>query len=51
MDPVLLLTLILIVAAIAWSFVQIRTLNRRLTSLEKQYLALVAEIEEKIFPN
>ena len=33
MDPALLLTLILIVAAIAWSFVQIRTLNRRLTSL------------------
>ena len=51
MDPALLLTLILIVAAIAWNFVQIRTLNRRLTSLEKQYLALVAEIEEKIFPN
>ena len=51
MDPVLLLTLILIVAAITWSFLQIRTLNRRLTSLEKQHLALVAEIEDKIFPN
>ncbi len=51
MDPVLLLSLTLIVAAIAWSFVQISTLHRRLTSLEKQHLALVAEIEEKIFPN
>ncbi len=51
MDPALLLTLILIVAAIAWSFMQIRTLSRRLTSLEKQHLALVAEIEDKIFPN
>ncbi len=51
MDPALLLTLILIVAAIAWSFMQIRTLSRRLTSLEKQHLALVAEIEEKIFQN
>jgi hypothetical protein len=51
MDPVLLLTLILIVAAIAWSFVQIRTLNRRLISLEKQHLALVAEIEEKLYPS
>jgi hypothetical protein len=51
MDSELLLTLILIVAAIAWSFVQIRTLNRRLTSLEKQHLALVAEIEEKIYPS
>jgi hypothetical protein len=51
MDPALLLTLILIVAAIAWSFMQIRTLSRRLASLEKQHLALVAEIEDKIFPN
>ncbi len=51
MDTALLLTLILIVAAIAWSFVQIRTLNRRLASLEKQHLALVAEIEEKIYPS
>ena len=51
MDSELLLTLILIVAAIAWSFVQIRTLNRRLASLEKQHLALVAEIEEKIYPS
>jgi hypothetical protein len=51
MDPALLLTLILIVAVIAWSFVQIRTLNRRLISLEKQHLALVAEIEEKLYPS
>jgi len=51
MDTALLLTLILIVAVIAWSFVQIRTLNRRLASLEKQHLALVAEIEEKIYPS
>ena len=51
MDPVLLLSLTLIVAAIAWCFVQISILNRRLTSLEKQHLALVAEIEEKIFPD
>ncbi len=50
MDPVLLLSLTLIVVAIAWSFVQISTLHRRLTSLEKQHLALVAEIEEKVFP-
>lgn len=51
MDPVLLLSLTLIVAAVAWSFVQISTLNRRLTALEKQHLALVAEMEEKMFPN
>jgi hypothetical protein len=49
MEPALLLTLILIVAAIAWCFVQVRNLNRRLTSLEKQHLAMVAEIEEKLF--
>jgi hypothetical protein len=49
MEFTLPLTLVLIVAAIAWSFVQVRSLNQRLTSLEKQHLALVAELEEKIY--
>jgi hypothetical protein len=49
MEPALLLTLVLFVAALAWSFVQVRNRNRRLTSLEKQHLALLAEIEEKLY--
>lgn len=48
MDPVLLSVLILIVAAIVWNFALIRSLDRRLTTLEKQYLALVAELEERM---
>lgn len=51
MEPALLLTLVAIVAALAWSFVQIRALNRRLTSLENQHLALVAELEGKLYPS
>ena len=48
MDPVLLSVLILIVAAIVWNYVLIRSLDRRLTTLEKQHLALVAELEERM---
>jgi len=49
MDPVLLSLLILIVAILAWHYVQIRSLNQRLGSLEKQYLALVEDLEERLF--
>lgn len=51
MDPVLLSVLILIVAAIVWNYVLIRLLNRRLTALEKQHLALLADLEERLFQN
>ncbi len=50
MEFTFLFTQILIVAAIAWSLFQIRSLSRRLESLEKQHLALVAELEDKLFP-
>jgi hypothetical protein len=50
MDPALLLTLILVVMAVAWNFVQVRALDRRLASLEKQHLALVAQLEERLYP-
>jgi Tfp pilus assembly protein PilV len=49
MDPVLLSVLILIVAIMAWQYVQIRSLNERLRSLERQYLALVEDLEERLF--
>jgi hypothetical protein len=48
-DPVLLSILILIVAIVAWHYIQIRSLNQRLTSLEKEYLALVEELEERLY--
>ena len=48
-DPVLVLTLILIVSAILWIGVQMTTLNRRLATLEKEHLALVAELEERLY--
>ena len=43
MEPVLVLTLTAIVAAIIWNFVQMRALERRLNSIEKQHLALVGQ--------
>lgn len=49
MEPVLVLILTAIVAAIIWNFVQMRTLERRLNSIEKQHLALVADLEDRIF--
>ena len=49
MDPVLLLILVLIVSAIAWIYWQMQVLNRRLTTLEKEHLALVAELEERLY--
>lgn len=51
MDLSLILTLVLVVAAIAWTFVQLRAINQRLASLEKQYLALVADLEAKLYPD
>ena len=49
MDPMLLLILVLIVSAIAWTYWQVQALNRRLTSLEKEYLALVEDLEERLY--
>ena len=50
MDPVLLAILVLIVAVTAWNFTQVQSLNRRLSTLEKQYLAVVKDLEERIYP-
>ena len=48
-DPILLLILVLTVAAVIWTSTQIQTLSRRLNALEKQHLALVADLEERLF--
>ncbi len=50
MEGTFLLTQILIIAAIAWVFFQLRALSQRIESLEKQHLALVAELEDKLYP-
>lgn len=49
MEPVLVLTLTAIVAAIIWNFAQMRALERRLEAMEKQHLALVADLEERLY--
>jgi len=49
MELALPFTLLLIVLAIVWVFFQMRALNQRLAALEKQHLALVAELEDKIY--
>ena len=50
MELSLILTLLLFVAAIGWNYAKIRSLDERLSALEKQHLALVADLEEKLFP-
>lgn len=49
MELALPLTLLLVVMAITWGFFQLRALNQRLTSLEKQHMALVEDLELRIY--
>ena len=51
MEFSLLVTLVLIVAVVAWCIFQVRSVDQRLAALEKQHLALVAELEERIYPS
>lgn len=46
---VFILTMVLIVCAVAWIYFQVTLLNRRLTALEKEHLALVAELEDRLY--
>ena len=48
-DPIMLAILVVIVAALAWIYSQVQSLNRRLSSLEKEYLALVADLEDRLY--
>ena len=48
-DPVLLTMFILLIAVIAWQNMQIRSLSQRLGALEKQYLALLEDLEERLY--
>lgn len=47
----LLSVLILVAALAAWNYTQVRALNRRLAALEKEHLALVQELEDRMFRN
>jgi hypothetical protein len=49
MDPAIFLTLTAVVVAIIWNFAHVRGLERRLAMLEKQHLALVADLEERLY--
>lgn len=48
-DPVVLSILVLAFAMVGWLHLQVRALNQRLQSLEKQHLALVEQLEERLF--
>lgn len=48
----LLLSILILVAALAgWNYLQVRALERRLAALEKEYLALVQDLENRFFSN
>jgi hypothetical protein len=48
-EPLLISAVILIAAVCGWNYLQIQILNRRLAALEKQHLALVADLEERLY--
>lgn len=48
-DPVLLSILILLIAMVGWLHLQVRALGQRLQSLEKQHLAMVEQLEERLY--
>lgn len=37
------------IVVVFWCLFQLQALNRRLTSLEKQHLALIADLEDRLF--
>ena len=48
-DLIIVAISLLLLAAFAWCCIQIQSLNGRLTSLEKQHLALISELEESLY--
>ena len=51
LDPVLLSFFIFVVAVLGWQQIQVRTLGQRVSALEKQHLALVEELERRLYPS
>jgi hypothetical protein len=48
-DPVTVGLLVLVFAFVAWNYFQIRSMDERMSKLEKEYLALIQELEERIY--
>jgi hypothetical protein len=48
-DPTTLALAFLALIVAGWSYVQVRSLSERLTKLEKEYLALVEELETRMY--
>ena len=48
-EPTTLALVLLVFVFAAWNFTQVRSLSERLAKLEKEYLALVEELEERMY--
>lgn len=48
-DPTTIALAFLALIVAGWSYVQVRSLSERLTKLEKEYLALVEELETRMY--
>lgn len=48
-DPTTLALAFLALVVAGWSYFQVRSLNERLSKLEKEYLALVEELETRLY--
>jgi hypothetical protein len=49
MDPVIMIALVLLAGPTLWVHGLVKKLDQRLRNLEKQHLALVAEIERRLY--
>jgi hypothetical protein len=49
MDPVIMIVFVLFAGATLWVHSLVKKLDQRLRNLEKQHLALVAEIEQRLY--
>jgi hypothetical protein len=49
MDPVIMIVFVLFASVTFWVHSLVKKLDQRLRSLEKQHLALVAEIESRLY--
>ncbi len=49
MDPNVILVTVVFLVVIGWIYTVVRKLEQRLHALEKQHLALVAELENRLY--
>jgi len=48
-DPVVMALVAGVLIIAGWNYIQLRALEDRLTKLEKEYLALIEELETRIY--